>query len=200
MAKKTAKKNAGKVIGYISYAIVLCLLIGLLVFFGYFTNWFSSDFKTFYLKVNDETVMDDVSELRLTSNQTLKIDVIYPFAFFDKSQTGYSFAIKANPNLDINFDVDGETISFQNADIDWNKCFDIAQGENSLAICAKAAKVSDFLKLAIGKDVHIDSEYFDADLFYIEILSYDQKHSITLGLHFYRDIEGVSLDKEEIVF
>lgn len=202
MAKKPAKKiNYGKVIGFVSYAIILLALIGVLVFFGYFTNWFSSDFKTFYLKVNGETVMNDKDSLTIVPTQPLSIEAKYTLGLVDKNQTGYSFEIKANPNVDLSFSVDGKTVSFQSGDIDWNKCFDIAEEENGFTLTLKGWDMLELLQCVYpDSEIVLDSDVdYTQNLFNLTVYSHDKTAAVTLGICI-STIQSIELDQTRMVF
>lgn len=52
----TTKNGVGKIITYIAVLLIFVLIFGVL---GFFTNGFTSDFKTFYVENNGETVIGE---------------------------------------------------------------------------------------------------------------------------------------------
>lgn len=202
MAKNTGKKkNYGKVIGFVSYAIILFALIGVLVFFGYFTNWFSSDFKTFYLKVNGETVLDDNSSFLIVPTKPLSIEAKYTLGLFDKNQTGYSLKIKSNRNINLSFSVNGETISFQSDDIDWSKCFDIVEEGKGFTITLKGWDLFELLQCVYpDSEIVLDADVdYTQNLFNLTVYSRDKKAAVTLGMSM-ATIQSIELDQTRMFF
>ncbi|GEM_PF-995479 len=202
MAKKTTKKkNYGKIIGFVSYAIILIVLIGVLVFFGYFTNWFSSDFKTFYLKVNGETVSDDNSSYVVVPNKPLSIETKYIFALFDKTQTGYSYEIKVNPNINFDFTIDDKKVSIQSDDIDWRKCFDIVEEDKGFTLTLKGWDLFELLQCVYpDSEIALDADVdYAQNLFNLTVYSRDKKDAVTLAICV-ATVRSIELDQTEIVF
>lgn len=202
MAKKTTKKiNHGKVIGFVSYAIILIVLIGVLVFFGYFTNWFSSDFKTFYLKVNGETVLDDDSSYVVVPNKPLNIETKYVLAVFDKKQSGYFYEIQVNPNIDLDFTIDDKKVSIQSDDIDWRECFDIVEEEKGFTLSLKSWALLGLLQnIYPNSEITMDENLdYSKNLFNFTVYSYDKSASVTLAICI-PAVESIELDQTRIVF
>lgn len=202
MAKKTTKKiNHGKVIGFVSYAIILIVLIGVLVFFGYFTNWFSSDFKTFYLKVNGETVLDDNGSYVIAPTVPLNIETKYVLAIFDKTQTGYSYEIKVNPNIDLDFTIGEKKVSIQSDDIDWRECFDIVEEEKGFTLTLKGWDLLELLQCVYpDSEIALDADVdYTQNLFSLTVYSRDKKDAVTLAICV-ATVKSIELDQTRIVF
>lgn len=202
MAKKTTKKkNYGKVIGFVSYAIILIVLIGVLVFFGYFTNWFSSDFKTFYLKVNGETVLDDNGSYVIAPTVPLNIETKYVLAIFDKTQTGYSYEIKVNPNIDLDFTIGEKKVSIQSDDIDWRECFDIVEEEKGFTLTLKGWDLLELLQCVYpDSEIALDADVdYTQNLFSLTVYSRDKKDAVTLAICV-ATVKSIELDQTRIVF
>lgn len=202
MAKKTTKKtNYGKVIGFVSYAIILIALIGVLVFFGYFTNWFSSDFKTFYLKVNGETLLDDDSSYVIAPTVPLNIETKYVLAIFDKKQTGYSYEIKVNPNIELDFTIDDKKVSIQSDEIDWRECFDIVEEEKGFTITLKGWNLFELLQCVYpDSEIALDADVdYTQNLFNLVVYSRDKKDAVTLSICV-ATVKSIELDQTRIVF
>lgn len=202
MAKKTTKKiNAGKIIGFVSYAIILIALIGVLVFFGYFTNWFSRDFKTFYLKVNGETVLDDNGSYVIAPTVPLNIETKYVLAIFDKTQTGYSYEIKVNPNIDLDFTIGEKKVSIQSDDIDWRECFDIVEEEKGFTLTLKGWDLLELLQCVYpDSEIALDADVdYTQNLFSLTVYSRDKKDAVTLAICV-ATVKSIELDQTRIVF
>ena len=100
------KSKIGQVVSYIAILLVIVAAIGV---FSYFTNGFTTDFKTFYVSVNGKDVMTSQNGYVVTPSEPLKVDVKYTFAFNKNETKGYSVKIVPN-KTDEDFDssVDGE--------------------------------------------------------------------------------------------
>ena len=70
------KGNVGRIVSYILILMVIVATIGV---FAYFTNGFTSDFKTFYVSVNGKDVMTSQGGFVATTNEPLAVDVKYTF-------------------------------------------------------------------------------------------------------------------------
>lgn len=81
------KSKIGQVVSYIVILLVIVAVIGV---FAYFTNGFTSDFKTFYVSVNGKDVMASGNGYVVTPSEPLKVDVKYTFAFNKNETKGYS--------------------------------------------------------------------------------------------------------------
>lgn len=104
------KSKIGQVVSYIAILLVIVAVIGV---FAYFTNGFTSDFKTFYVSVNGKDVMTSQNGYVVTPSEPLKVDVKYTFAFNKNETKGYSVKIVPNKtDEDFDFSVDGETHFF----------------------------------------------------------------------------------------
>lgn len=206
MAKKAGKKQSTKKrVGIVPYILLILLLAGGIVFYGYFSNWFSTDFAQFYVEINGEKIMQDTGGIFVGSDSATIVDVKYTFEKFDKDLKGYSLELSKSPYIDFSFSVGAEVVNFQKADIDVSRCFTIEQDDTSFSIRAKATSIVEMLRLAYPMDeISIDentaSKLAKYDLFMLTVNSADKSSSITLGLHIGNKIQSVTLDKTEIIF
>ena len=63
------KSKIGQVVSYIAILLVIVAVIGV---FAYFTNGFTTDFKTFYVSVNGKDVMTSQNGYVVTPSEPLK--------------------------------------------------------------------------------------------------------------------------------
>ena len=68
------KSKIGQVVSYIVILLVIVAVIGV---FAYFTNGFTSDFKTFYVSVNGKDVMTSQSGYVVTPSEPLKGEIYF---------------------------------------------------------------------------------------------------------------------------
>lgn len=193
------KRNFVNVLSYILIVLLVLAICGGIV---YFTNGLTTEFKSFYLTVNGEDVLDDKGGFVVSANKSLNIEVKYVFGVFNKDLSGYSYEIKANPEADFVFSVGDDSYNFAGDNLDFSKCFSIVQTETKLTLTAVAVDIENVLaclfpdsEIAINDDVD-----YSKDLFLLTVKSYNGKASITLGLHYALGVQDISLDKTELVF
>lgn len=196
-----ARNRSNKLIEIVTYIFVALLLVALIGVIVYFTNGLTTDFVSFYLQKDGADILHDTNGLYFSINQPLKIDVKYLLEFANEDLKGYSLELKANPDVDFDFYVDGAVMSFQ-GDVDWNKCFDIVEDETSFTVTPKGDNLTELLQCVYpGANIDIDENAdLGKDLFRLTVYSYNKKASITLGLCLYVPAQGIVLDKTEIVF
>lgn len=138
------KGNVGRIVSYILILMVIVATIGV---FAYFTNGFTSDFKTFYVSVNGKDVMTSQGGLVATTKEPLAVDVKYTFGAFNKDENkGYSVKIVPNKieNSDFTYTIDGESKSFQ-SETDISNGFEIVKGEKSFTVTPKGETIVEVL-------------------------------------------------------
>lgn len=197
MSGKSMTLQVGRIV---TYVLIVLLLVGVVGFVAYFTNGFSEGFKTFYAKVNGETVLDGIDGVVVSQDEPLKVDVRYTFGAFSKKQTG--FEIEIHPDADFTFFLDGSAHSFAEVE-ELKGGFEIVEDENSVTIIPRGG-VESILRGAFPESTIIvdrDSVPADTDLFTVVIYSFDRKSSVFVCCRL-KDlfIEGVTLDKEAIEF
>ena len=73
MSKKR-KVKIGSIIAYVVIVLVIVAVVGSVAFL---TNGFSSDFKTFFLRVNGRYVAGDVGDFVVSQSSPLEVETIY---------------------------------------------------------------------------------------------------------------------------
>ncbi len=197
MAKQ--KRNYVNILAYLFVVLLVLAICGGVV---YFTNGLTTDFKSFYLKVDGKDVLENKGGYMLSTTEPLSIETKYVLGLFKKDLSGYSYSITANPEADFGFKVGEDSYNFAGDNLDFKKCFDITETETGLSLTAKGTDMETMLVYifpngAITLDDEVD---YDKDLFLLTVKSYNDKVSITLGLRLVAGIKGITLDKTEIVF
>jgi len=193
------KTKIGQVVSYIVILLVIVAVIGV---FAYFTNGFTSDFKTFYVSVNGKDVMISGSGYAISENEPLSVDVKYTFGAFNKNDTkDYSVKIVPNKieNSDFTYTVDGEIKSFQ-SETDLTAAFEIEKGEKSFTVKPKGKSLTEVLTAFYGKEVTDCENKGYTDMFTIIVTSYNGEASVKLNFTIAGKVVGVVLDREVIVF
>ena len=191
------KTKIGQVVSYIVILLVIVAVIGV---FAYFTNGFTSDFKTFYVSVNGKDVMTSSSGYVITPQEPLSVDVKYTFAFNQSETKGYSVKIVPN-KTDENFDfsVDGETHYFGD-EKDLSNGFVIDKQEKSFTVTPKGSTPLEILKAIYPEsEVSCENKGYN-DMFTLIITSYNGEASVKLNFALERRVTGITFDKEVIEF
>lgn len=188
----------GKVISYIVIVLVLVALSGLL---AYFTNGFTSEFKTFYVECDGQQVLGQTDGFEISKDKPLNVDVKYTFGALNKEVSGYS--VKVVPNAiqgrDFDFTLDGDAYSFQ-AEDDLTAGFDIVQEKESFSIKPKGG-INEILKAVYpNNEVGDCSNNAYENMFTLVVTSYNGEASVLLNFTVPTKTEGVILDKEAIQF
>lgn len=199
-----ATPKKGNVLSLVVYLLVFLFVVALIVGVIYYTNGLTTDFTAFYVQVDGKDVLKNAGGYVISPAQSMRIDVKYTWAFASQDLGGYSYEITANPNVDLDFDftVDGETMSFQ-GELDWTKCFLIEEDDDGFSIRAKSGWVQGMLPYAFpDKTVTVDkdADYYVDDMFLLTVYSYDKDASITIKFTVVPVATVVNVDNEEIVF
>lgn len=190
--------NASRVISYIVLILIITLTCGML---AYFTNGFTSEFKTFYVSMGDKDILTQAGGYAVTKDSPLEIDVKYTFGVLNKEVSGYS--VKVVPNLeteeDFTFTVDGEEHSFKQ-EADLTKGFDIAYEEKSFSIKPKGGLTEVLQAVYDGREISYCDSESKADMFTLIVTSYNGESNVKINFYIANKVSGVTLDKEVIVF
>lgn len=191
------KTKIGQVVSYI---VILLVIVGVIGVFAYFTNGFTSDFKTFYVSVNGKDVMTSGSGYVVTPSEPLKVDVKYTFAFNKNETKGYSVKIVPNKtDEDFDFSVDGETHYFGD-EKDLSNGFVIDKQEKSFTVTPKGGTPLEILQAIYPEsEVSCESKGYN-DMFTLIITSYNGESSVKLNFALERRVTGITFDKEVIEF
>lgn len=196
----STKKN--KVAKVASYVVVVLLLAAVCGAIAYFTNGFTSDFKTFYVESNGSSYLANTTNYVLSQEDENRFDVKYTFGAINKEISGYTVKIVpsvANDN-DFDFTVDGEVYSF-GAEIDLTKCFNIKCYDSYFTIDGDFTMQGILEKAYPNQAVSVNVEdvNWEVDNFAIEVYSYNGEAVIKIGFHNYAAVTGVEL-QEELIF
>ena len=193
------RKSAGW-ITYVGALLVVIIIVGVV---ARFTNGFTDDFKTFYLKVGDKEIMSGSGGYEITRAKPMQAEVKYTFSFATDENKGYNVKIvpnAADKNQDFSFTVDGESKSFQSLQ-DLTDGFEIEKSESSFRVTPKGENLTGVLQAIYpGLDTaHIEEKAYN-DMFALVVSSYNEKASVTIYFTLSSKVTGVRLDKEAIVF
>ena len=193
------RKSAGW-LAYVGIVLVVIIIVGVV---ARFTNGFTDDFKTFYLKVEDKEIMSSSGGYEITRAKPMQVEVKYTFSFATDENKGYNVKIvpnTADKNQDFSFTVNGESKSFQSLQ-DLTDGFEIEKSETSFRVTPKGENLTGVLQAIYpGLDTaHIEEKAYN-DMFALVVSSYNEKASVTIYFTLSSKVTGVRLDKEAIVF
>lgn len=156
---------AGKIFIWILIALLFIGIVGVVFFF---TNGFSTSFKTFYVVCNDMVYMTSDETMDIVPGEDYRFDIHYLFNDGGKKALGYNIKVVSNTNESSAFDFigDGETYSYVSG-LDLTAGFDIQKFEDYFVLKA-SNELSDILKSVyevgtidnVPTAVNSDSEYF----------------------------------------
>ena len=191
------KSKIGQVVSYIVILLVIVAVIGV---FAYFTNGFTSDFKTFYVSVNGKDVMTTANGYVITPQEPLSVDVKYTFAFNQSETKGYSVKIVPNKtDEDFDFSVDGETHRFGD-EKDLSNGFIIDKQEKSFTVTPKSGSLQEVLQAIYSENEVVCENKGYNDMFTLIITSYNGESSVKLNFALERRVTGITFDREVIEF
>ncbi len=193
------RKSAGW-LAYVGIVLVAIIIVGVA---ARFTNGFTDDFKTFYVKVEDKEIMSNSGGYEITSAQPMQAEVKYTFSFATDENKGYNVKIvpnAADKSKDFSFTVNGESKSFQSLQ-DLTDGFEIEKSESSFKVTPKGKNLTGVLQAIYpGLDTARIEEKAYNDMFALVVSSYNEKSSVTIYFTLSSKVSGVRLDKEAIVF
>ena len=193
------RKSAGW-LAYVGIVLVVIIIVGVV---ARFTNGFTDDFKTFYLKVEDKEIMSNSGGYEITSAKPMQVEVKYTFSFATDENKGYNVKIvpnAADQSKDFSFTVNGENRQFQ-AETDLTDGFGIEKSESSFKVTPKGENLTDVLQAIYpGLDTARIEEKAYNDMFALVVSSYNEKSSVTIYFTLSSKVSGIRLDKEAIVF
>lgn len=184
---------------YLLFCLLLITIGGVFVY--KFTNGFEEDFKTFYVEVDGQEVLSTAGGYNLDPRSKLRADIKYTFARVDNSKKGYTINVVPHTDKDTNFSftVDEELVYFSEVK-NLLKAFKVERFEDYFTITT-IGDVEDVIKAAYGSEnVVIDTEDFYADMFELEVYSYNGKSKISLYFSVPDEIPSVAIDTEIIMF
>lgn len=191
-------KKQGKFGKIISYFLILFVLLGAIGFLAYYTDGFTSSFKTFSVVCEDKEISTSAGGFETTVNEPLVVKVKYNL---DSKASGYS--VKVVPNAlagkDFDFTLNGEVYSFQ-AEKDLTNGFDIVYEENSFTLKPKGNLTQIMQANYPNKTVEDCVKYGYKDMFTLVITSYNGKSSVYLNFSVPEKVVGVEISSGVILF
>ena len=189
--------------GWIAYVAILLVAVVIVGIVARFTNGFTDDFKTFYIKVDGKEIMSSADGYEITPEKPLHAEVKYTFSFTSDENKGYNVKILPNASeksKDFSYTINGEKKSFQSEE-DLTDGFEIEKGESTFTITPKGATLTEVLQ-AIYPEIETENleEKAYNDMFVLAVSSYNGKSSVKICFTLRSKVTGIKLNKEAIVF
>lgn len=110
MAKKPTNKSA-TILSAIVIVLVVVLFVG---FLSIFTNDFTTNIKTFYVKNGSDTIMSDRENYDIIVGKEYKFEIVNNLDAITNGNSGYNVKVIPSGNVDASFDfnVDGAVYGF----------------------------------------------------------------------------------------
>jgi len=201
----SAKRQISTISKVIAYVLLILAVVGIIGFIAVFTNGFTSDFKTFYLRRDKVMYTADSGDYYLPAGEELRFDVGYTFDVMDNDDTPKGYTVKVIPNVTdetkFTLVVDDEEVPLSE-DTDLTSVFGITKYDEYFTLTLPTElTVKDIYETAYeGKTVSIsDTDIAEQCYFSIVATSYDGKASIRINFRPYVGVEGIRFEKENIV-
>ena len=183
----------------ITWGLILLIAVTAVGAIAYFTDGFTTDFKTFYVTVDGKDIMTSASGYTISDSNPLKVDVKYTIA--DEGQNGYS--VKVVPNAlfgkDFDFTLDGEVYSFQ-AESDLTEGFEIVYGEQSFTIKPKGNLTQVMAAVYPESDVGNLAGFGYENMFLLIVNSQSGESSVSIAFSLTMTAEGITIVPDQIIF
>ena len=198
MTQQHRESGASRVFVWVATALVVVLVIGAVAFF---TNGFTSDFSTFYVEMDGETVMEQKGGFSISSKTPSTINVKYTFGDFSDEASGYS--VKVIPHAvegeDFDIVIDGIPYSFHEEE-DFTDGFIIETSEDSFTIQAKG-NLNDVMEAVYEGATRGDClSYAYDDMFTLVITSYNGKEEVMIHFCLRESVSSFTLSESELIF
>ena len=189
----------GAVVKVITWVVILLLLVTVGGAIAYFTGGFTSEFKTFYLNVDNKDIMTSASDYSITQDKPMKVNVKYTFA--EDGANGYSVKVVPNvlPGKDFDFTIDGETYSF-GAESDLTAGFDIEYSDSSFTIAPKGSLNEVMASLYPDSEISDCSNLGYKNMFLLVVESYNKESAVTLAFFIPENVTGIEVYPDHIYF
>lgn len=183
-----------KAVNGVLYVVCIVLCVGLFFAVTNLTDNFTTDFKTFYVKVDGKVVAESGSFV-LNNNRFEVVDFAKKIS---GKQPEYTKQVVFSPAaVSPEFIVAGSRKTFDDiADID--SLFDYEDTADGFTM--KAVSLKQLLKKAFGTDELIIPKQFDYSLKLFNLVISSGERRIVLEFSIPRSVEDIQLDKTEIVF
>lgn len=196
-----AKRKIAKTNYVLSYILIVLLIVAVAGVIAYFTNGFTSEFKTFYVECDGKKILTENDGYLITPNNPLAVNVQYIFSSVGEKNTDYNVKVIPNkiPNKDFNIMVADKTQPYQSIE-DLTAGFIVDKQQSSFTIKPKG-NTNTVLKSIYNETLSGDyANCIYPNMYSLVISSYDGKSKVILNFSIPEGVCGLVLDKEVVVF
>lgn len=180
--------------------IIIIVLVALVVFIAgvvFLTDGFSTSIKTFYLKIENNYILEYANGYILNKNKGMSVDVVNLEGKISGKNSAYFVEIVPADDVDFDFTVDGIIHSF--ADVpDLSAGFKIESNDKGFTVTPKGGMRDILSAVYQGQEVEVERSIHEAkdEFFKLIVLSEDKSKSVyvTFGVDYYVSVTGVEFD------
>lgn len=202
MSKRTRQRISSATNAVVAILIVI-LLLGVVGFFAFFTNGFTSDFKTFYVNVRDKTIMNDTDGYEIVFKDEYRFDVKYTFGFMQKENEKLGYHVRIIPNItdetDFDFTVNGQTFKYSN-ETDLTQGFEVTLYDDYFTLEANKDLPEILSDLHLGSPVTGVPSAIDCGIDYFTLVISSEDKSTELAIDFNLIPLKIFISPDHIVF
>lgn len=202
MSKRTRQRISTATNAIIAVLIVI-LLLGVVGFFAFFTNGFTSDFKTFYVNVRGKTIMNDTDGYEIVVEDEYRFDVKYTFGFMQKKNEKLGYHVQIIPNItdetDFDFIVNGQNFKYSD-EADLMQGFEITLYDDYFTLEANKDLSEILSDLHLGSPVTGVPSAIDSGINYFTLMIFSEDKSTKIAINFNLVALKIFLSPDHIVF
>lgn len=194
-------KSSGKLNVLVKAIVCVCaiaVLAGILGFVARYTNNFTSEFKTLYVKFGDKTIMEDTKGVYIEQNREHRFDVGYSLGFLNKDNNN-DFRVRIVPNTEFEYTVDGKTYLYSKIE-DLTECFTVQLHDGYFTLTEEKDLPDMIQTLYVSKVVTGVPRALDSgkDYFLLEISNPDKSMKIRIAFNLIT--RHLTLSRDTITF
>lgn len=182
--------------------LLLLIVVGLIGFVAYFTNGFTSDFRSFYVEYQGQRILREDSKLSFPLDTELRFDCKYVFASGDEQGTyGYNVAIVPNSEVDFEFTVDDQYMIYSGID-DLTSAFAIVKEQDHfiLTLPSDFGMQSVLQLLYPGQEVVVPEDLaLDGYYYTLVISSYNDEFVYNITFNCILSVASIEMSEEHVV-
>lgn len=193
-------KRARKISNVIIWITVVFLLVGAMGIIYKFTDGLQSDFKTFYVKYDDEDILSEKHDVAFFDNEKYRFEVRNLKNYLEEKK---NFTVKVLPyykdDTNFSFTLDGVEYVYSDVD-DLTESFYIEIDEDGFTVTASESVKKVLEKKFANQEVGLEESFgIGQEYFRLEVTSEDEEVvNIYFSLNF--GVDEVVLDKTGLVF
>ena len=186
--------------------LIFVIFFSVVGFFSFFTNSFTSSFKTFYVKVNGKTIMNDGEHYEIVTYVNYRFDVKYAFGFMQKENEKLGYHVQIIPNITdetkFNFTVNGDKYGYE-GETDLTQGFDLILYDDYFTLTAKKDLPDILSDLYLGSRLTGVPNAIDSGKNYFTLIIFSEDKSTKLSIDFNLvsvAVAGTELFSDSIAF